>query len=249
MVIRISLGNVGSGKTANEVREMVLNKANRQIFSNIHTKGIKHCYDLNANMILKREVKGTTKKKDGTVQEVVDYTINQEFWQSIKDPCSVVLDEFHIFADPRNSMSKRSRLMMQWVALIRRVLGSNPSGEGELVIITQLPNRVDVILREMAHQIRYHVGHFDKQCQQCKYSWHETSEASEPQWNCPRCGSNTIKRTRFYIEIWHFTSMARFMDWRYLSHKTYHRHYLVRDIEQYFPLYNTLQWDNLFENF
>lgn len=244
-MIRISLGNVGSGKTASEVREMMLNASRRTTYTNVKTK-IKHGRLLEPSMIIKKEQVDTIKKKSGEVQPVFDYKLNVEYWKSIKEPINVVLDEAHSIMNSRRAMSKTNVIITDWLALIRRVLGQSESGYGELVFITQLPNRIDVIAREMAHQVRYHVCHFQKTCKKCGTTWRENSEMPESIWICPSCGDDRLRKHSHQIEVWHFSSMKEFEMWREFGQKNFYKHYLINDIEKYFPLYDTLQWDNLF---
>ena len=246
-MIRISIGNVGSGKTASEVREMALNKARRTYYSNINTKTIKNNVLIDPSMIVDKELVGEKKNKiTNVVEPVYKFKVNLEFWKGIKEPINVIIDEAHSILNSRRSMSKINILITDWLALIRRVLGQTESGEGDLVFITQLPRRIDSIARDMATQIRYHLCHYVKTCKKCGMSWHENSDFPERYWQCISCGSYEIKKHGHKIEIWHFTSMASYYDWSFMGMNTFYKHYLVEDIEDYFPLYNTLQWDNLF---
>lgn len=247
-MIRISLGNVGSGKTASEVREIFQNPAKRLIYTNIATKKISHARLINAEMIIKKEIVDNVTKKDGKKHAIYQYQLNKEFWQNIHEPISVVLDEAHAIINSRRSMSKVNIIVTDWIALLRRVLGSNDSGFGELVLITQLPHRIDIIAREMATQVRYHVCHYRKVCKNCHLSFWEHSEQPESRYCCPKCNGSLIKKDHV-IEIWRFRSMAHFEHWRNFNERTFYSHYIINDIERYFPLYNTLQWDNMFSEF
>jgi len=252
-MIRISLGNPGSGKTANEVRELFLNKTRRTTYTNIKMNKPKitpHVKLLNMDMILNKELVNTVKKK-GTGEErpIYDLKLNLNFWQNINEPINVVLDEAHTILNSRRSTSKVNIIMGDWLALIRRVLGSTESGMGELVFITQLHNRIDVIAREMALQVRFHICHFIKTCDSCKYSWRENSETAEPERVCPACNHHIIYKHSHQIQIWHFKGMEEYINWKMLGIKSYHACYMVTDIEKYFPLYNTLQWDNMFSEY
>lgn len=246
-MIRISLGNVGSGKTANEVREMFLNRKNRKTYSNI-TTDIPNNVQLNHSMIVKKDVVGEKKKKNGDIEQVTELKLNVDFWKGIKEPINVVLDEAHSVLNSRRSMSKLNIIVTEWLALIRRVLGQSESGYGELVFITQLPNRIDTIAREMATQVRYHICHYSLTCQTCWFRWKEHTEVPERSQTCLRCGTPNLKKHDHKIEIWHFNNMDSFTSWRYYNKKSYYRHYFVLDIEKYFPMYDTLQWDNMFSD-
>lgn len=244
-MIRISLGNVGSGKTANEVREMYLNKQNRKTYTNI-VVDLKHVVPIKHEMIAKKNVIGEKKKRDGTIEQVTELKLNMDYWKNIKEPINVVLDEAHSIVNSRRAMSKLNIIVTDWLALIRRVLGQTESGYGELVFITQLPNRIDIIAREMATQIRYHICHYTMKCLECDYSWGEHSELPERAYKCYSCGHQKLKKFNHQIEIWHFRGIADFNEWKYFFRKTYYKHYIVNDIEKYFPLYDTMQWDNMF---
>ncbi len=201
-------------------------------------------------MIVKNELVDTKKKRSGEVEPVYKKVLNVEYWQkAVKEykAINVTIDEAHTIYNARRSMSSQNVILSEWLALIRRVLGSTEAGHGELTFITQLSNRLDVIAREMATQVRYHVCHYYKTCKKCLARWQETSEMPEPIFVCPRCSSTKIIKHNHAIEVWHFSNMANFEAWKNYGIKgTFYKHYLINDIESYFPLYNTLQWDNLF---
>ena len=220
---------------------MYINRDGRKILSNIHTS-INYQTDITADMIVKKVINEKTGKED--------LALNMEYWQNLKEPVSVVLDEAHALVDSRSAMSKLNKLVTLWTSLLRKVIGQNPSGEGQLVMITQLPNAIDTRIRQLANQVRYHVCHFKKECldNNCGQLWSETSETAEPLWKCPRCNNLKVRKFNHVIEIWHFKNMPSFLDWKYMGMSTYHRHYLVNDIEDYFPLYSTLQIQDLFND-
>ena len=249
-MIKIILGNVGSGKTALAVREMFVNKLNRKTYSNIITKNLKNVVPITPKMIINEEI-ATYKKnrKTGKEEPVYKHTLNIKFWKGIKEPINVVLDEAHSIINARRSMSKINIIVTDWIALIRRVLGQSESGYGELVLISQLANRIDVIAREMCTNVVYVIMHYLKSCKNCGTTWKENSEMPEGFWNCPGCNSTSIKKHSHEVEVWHFPNMQLYKAWKDFGQKSFYKHYIVRDIEKYFPLYNTLQWDNLFSEF
>jgi len=246
-MIRISLGKVGSGKTACEVREMALCKTNRVYYSNIKTS-IKSNIVLQPEMIIKKELVGEKKKKSGDLEPVYDLKLNVDFWKGKHENASVILDEAHSIMNSRRSMHKANILITDWLALIRRVLGESESGAGELVLITQLPYRLDTIARDMANEIRYHVCHYQKKCLDCGTNWRENSEMPERLFECPNCHSINICKFNHQIEIRHFSNLNNYEQWNLFGKKSYFKWYIITDIENYFPLYNTLQWDNMFNN-
>lgn len=251
-MIKIILGNVGSGKTALAVRDMCMNRMQRKTYSNIQTK-LKNQIDISPEMIIKREIVDYKRnKKTGESTPVYKLTLNREYWENIHEPINVILDEVHSILNARRAMSKTNIIVSDWIALIRRVLGSSDSGYGELVLISQLYNRVDIIAREMATMIIYCICHYSKTCKKCGFSWNEHSEMPIDLYAeglCPRCRSWQIRKHSHRIEVLHFPNISAFMEWKENGLRTFYRHYIVNDIEKYFRYYNTLQWDNLFSNY
>lgn len=240
---------MGSGKTASIVREIYLNQNRRLTYSNIKTKKIKHNKLISGKMIISKTIKDYKKKKTGENEPVYELSLNVDYWKSIKEPINVVLDEAHTIVNARRSMSKVNQITTEWLALIRRVLGSSDSGYGELTLISQLPNRIDIIAREMATKIKWHLCHYVKVCKKCEFKWQENSDVPEPAWNCLKCRSHYIFKCNHIIEVWHFRDMNHFLAWKQFGERSYHSHYFINDIEKYFPLYNTLSWDNMFSEF
>ena len=243
-MIRIVLGNVGSGKTATMVRELIKNDSGRVTYSNIKTPHIKNNVEITREMLVKTEQIGM--RKNG--EPIIKYSFNADFWKdAIKKhgAINVVIDEAHTVLSSRTSMSKQNRIMTDFLALLRRILGSNDAGHGELTLITQLDRRLDVIAREMATQVRFNVCHFRKRCKSCGHSWTENNEVPEQQYLCTACGSAKIIKCDHVIEVWHFPNMTAYQAWREFGDKRYHRHYFVTDIEKYFKFYDTYQWESL----
>lgn len=239
-MITIYLGKVGSGKTASAVRDMYLNQNNRKTYSNIDTT-LKNQINLTADMIIKREPIKTVKHRNGEVEELYKEVLNKEFWEGIKEPINVILDECHTIMNSRRS--QKNIIITEWLSLIRRVLGSNDS---ELILISQLIFRIDVIAREMANLIKYHVCHYVKTCKDCGFNWRENSEMSEINSKCPSCHSMNLLKHQHYIEVWHFAGMDDFLAWNINHSSTFYRHYRINHIDDYFHLYSTYQWNNLF---
>ena len=90
-------------------------------------------------------------------------------------------------------MSKLNIIMTDFLALLRRVLGSSDN-KGELILITQLSRRLDIIAKEMATDVTYCVHHYLMSCNKCHFTWGETNETGDILQNCPRCGNIHIKR-------------------------------------------------------
>jgi RNA polymerase subunit RPABC4/transcription elongation factor Spt4 len=212
-------------------------------YSNIQTS-LRNNVVLNSSMICKKELLGS--KKSG--EAVYNLQLNTEFWKGIKEPINVILDEAHSIVNSRRAMSKVNIVVTDWISLIRRVLGEDSRGMGDLVLITQLPNRIDSICRDMANQVRYHNCHYVKSCNNCNSSWNEDTDMPELARFCPNCGSIDMRRSNFQIEVMVYPGMQSYTAHKIYGMATHYRHYFVRDIEKYFPLYNSLQWDNLFSD-
>lgn len=248
-MIRIVLGNVGSGKTASTVRWM-RDHTDRTIVTNIDVRGkaFSHVIKLKPEMIIRKEVKGY--KKDG--QEIIELKLNTKFWKELvtkHKSLNVVIDEAHIFFNPRRSMSKLNVIMNDFLALLRRVLGSTDSQGGQLILITQLSRRLDVIAKEMATQVQFCLHHYKMQCQKCHYSFTESNETSNKRENCPACNSTRLKRMQSIIEVYEFKNMDEYMRWIEYNEKRYYNRYFIKDIHTIFSHYNTLQWDDLVSDY
>jgi len=251
MSIILCLGNIGSGKTATLVRHMVKNPQRLKFYANItptKPKETPQIIPIDSSMIIHKELEKTIQKRDGTSEDKFKFTLNKDFWQNINEPISVVLDEIHTIMNARRGQSKVNVIMSDFLSLLRRVLGEDPLIQGDLFLITQLGRRSDVILREMAHQVRYHVCRYTRVCVNCYLSWNETSEDPEHLYVCPRCQGYKLQKINHKIEVWHFAGIKNFDMWKEWGQNTFHRHYIVKDIVDYFPYYNTTQWEGLFSD-
>jgi rRNA maturation endonuclease Nob1 len=238
-MIRISLGNVGSGKTANEIRELFFDRSNKITYTNIETS-LKNCKLLTPDMIV---TKVNEDKK-------INYEVNIDFWKKAKKPLNICIDEAHNLIDSRNSMSKLSRAILNWQSSIRRVLGEDDGNIGELIYITQILDSLDIRTRTLCTQFRYHICYYQKQCKKCFFLWSENSEMPEKKQSCPRCGEFTLRKFNHKILVYRFASIDKYNAWRLFGEKTYYARNLIQDIEKIsFPRYKTLQWDNLWKGY
>ena len=225
------------------VRDMVLNKSDRVTYSNIITKKIKHNRLLKPEMIFNKELESVSKAG----KETYKLSLNKEYWKDLRDTVpslNVVFDEAHILFNARNSMRKQNKIMGDFLAMIRRIVGQSEDGYGELVFITHLPRRIDVIAREMANVIYYHVCHYELHCKKCKYIHYENNEVPEKIKLCINCNSNVIKKNHT-IEVFKFNSVNNYEQWKTYGRSTYYDRVEILDIEKYFSYYDTLQWDDL----
>jgi hypothetical protein len=239
-MIQLFLGNIGSGKTAAAVRE-IANNPTTAAYTNIDID-VPHALRIKTEHIIQKEVIG--EKKDGT--PVYQLACNAEYWKNLRrdGPIDIWLDEAHTILNPRRSMSKVNVVMTDWLALLRRIIGSAESGSGKVVFITQLWRRVDTIAREMAHQIRYHRCTYKATCPQCGAIVWEDSDMPEHKNMCS-CGHIGMVKSDHVIEVWCFAGMDKYLQWDVFGTKTYYKHYAITDIAKYFPLYDTLQWNDL----
>lgn len=241
-MIKLILGNVGSGKTASVVRWMRESK-NQRIYTNIDVK-LGHVIKLKPEMVIKKEQKGM--KRDGT--PIYDMKLNEEYWKEERkkyNNISVVIDEAHTFFNPRRSMSKLNIIMTDFLALLRRIVGSTGEREGKLILITQLSRRLDVIGRDMATDVEFCVNHYQILCKGCGYCWSETNEVPNKPEKCPNCMSYKLKKQNDYIEVWGFRDHESYKLWSESGVRNYYSHYLIHDIKSVFGIYDTLQWDDL----
>lgn len=239
-MIRIHLGNIGSGKTLTLVREMYLNQDKLKYYTNVKTS-IKNNVLIDSSMII---TKSPSEKKGK-----FDYSLNTDYWKAQKKPLIVALDEAHSIVNSRRVMSKQNVLVSEWLALLRRVVNTS-TREGELILITQFLHKIDINCREMATQIRFHIAHYRACCEHCHFYWRENSEFPKDLKRdfCPFCGSITVKKD-LCIEVFHFSGTDDYWEFYFNKRKTYYSHYILRNVDSYFPMYDTLQWDNLFSQY
>lgn len=252
MSIKLYVGKQGSGKTASAVKEIMDAAHYMTTYSNIvPRRKVKNWYTLSKEMIISHKQVDTKRKKDGTTEPVFKDELNIGFWQdAVKkhtNGLSVVLDELHNIVGARTSMSKQNIIFNKWMSLIRRMLGSDPQIQGDLIIISQLTRQIDIIAREMAHQVRWHISTYVKTCLQCGFRWQEHSEIPEESRLCPRCSWYRLTKTNFIIYVYCFESVEQFELFRDFGQKTYFKRYRIMDIERYFGFYDTHQIENLFD--
>ena len=219
--------------------------------TNIDVKGkdFSHVMKLKGDMIVKKEF--VSYKRDGTPQYKL--SLNVEFWKNLvkeKGSVSICLDEAHILLNPRRSMSKVNVLMNDWLSMLRRVIGSQDgSGQQELILITQLSRRIDIVAKELASDINYVVSHYISRCSKCGHRWNESNETANKFYRCPKCNDWHIHKIKFFIEVYCFKNIDAFNMFYEGGVKTYYSRYMINNIESIFNNYNTLQWDDMMSEF
>lgn len=247
-MIRLILGNVGSGKTATMVRFMRDNP-HMNFLTNIDVKGknFRHVEKLKGSMIIKKEIKSV--KKNG--EEVFSYTLNTQFWRDYikeKGQINIIIDEAHVFFSARRSMSKINQITTDFLALLRRMLGST-NQQGSLILITQLSRRLDVIAKEMATDVVHNICHYSIICDKCGYMERTNNEVPDNMNECPYCKSRKLSRQGHTIEVKRFRNIDEFSYWFAGGVKTYYSRYIIKDIHTIFGNYDTLQFDDLLSEF
>ena len=239
-MIKLYFGNIGSGKTASCVREM-MQRTYMKTYSNILTNKLTNNIVIKRDMLIKKEFIKQVKEKN-----IYAESFNENYWKEVikKDKnVNVIIDEAHTIYNSRRAMSKQNIIFSDFLAMLRRIIGNDAMSN--LILVSQLSRRLDPIVKEMANNIKYFICHFRKTCNKCNYSWKENNEFSSPNYECPICNGHDITKHSHIIEIWEFKNNIMFETWFNTRQKTYFKHYLITDIEKYFPFYNTLQWDNL----
>ena len=196
-------------------------------------------------MLIKKTLVKT--KKNG--EEEFSLKFNADFWVEQKEKYegfNIVLDEFHTLMDSRRFMSKQSRVLNDFLSLIRKVC-NDPNNDSTLTIISQLVARIDVNARELCTEVRYHIGLYDKKCTKCGCYWTEHSDLPDFQKSrtCLNCGSYSIKKFNSRIIVHFFSNVREFEMWYYQRANTILQTIKLNGIEKYFPYYDTFQLTNL----
>jgi hypothetical protein len=247
-LIRLIFGNVGSGKTSSAVLYMKNNPMKTFITNiDVRGRGFDHVIKLTGSMIITKQI--LSHKKDGT--EVKKLTLNTEFWKNLvteKGEVNIVLDEAHVLLNPRRSMSKVNILMNDWISMLRRVIGSQ-DGMGELVLITQLSRRLDIVAKELATDVQFCINHYLSRCSMCKTEWWEHNEMANKFLKCPRCNDWRIKRIKSNIEVMCFKNVDHFAAYKENGIKSYYKRYMILNIESIYNNYISLQWEDMLSEF
>jgi hypothetical protein len=172
---------------------------------------VKHNILIEPHMIFKKELIRTLK----TGRNIYKWSLNSEYWQNavkIHGSINITIDEAHSLFNARMSSSKVNRIMSDFMALIRRILGSSDAGNGILTLITQLDRRIDVIAREQANQIMWCKCYYKKTCKRCNYTWDENNEMPEVLIYCPKCDApkKYLRKHSHIIEQWKFQNIQAF---------------------------------------
>ncbi len=234
-MIRIYLGNLGSGKTCNAVKEMIEDRSNRKTYTNIVPMS-KSCnwIKIRPEDIITLDINDKGKVK---------YSLNKDFWMKQPKPLNIVWDEIHLsMGNSRRSMSSPNIVLSQFIALARRFVGSDLKGYGHLIFIAQHPQSVDANIRRLTNEIRYHRMHWIMNCQDC-YSREFTNSDKEEIELCSVCRSPNLIRSNFICQVFKFRNWEKYIVWKYFTS------YAVHDLSDYFKYYDTEQMEDMWEDY
>lgn len=238
-MIKVFLGNLGSGKTICAVRELVLNESDRVTYTNIITKGVKGVSHIKPDHVIKKIMKD---KKP-------NFELNIDYWAKQKKPLNVLWDEVHLTANSRQSTSKINIILSRFIAMARRVTGFDKRGYGHLIFIAQKERTIDVNIKELANEIVYHIAHWVINCEDCGRKLWVTSQMQIFD-KCMFCGSWKIIKEQLQIEVLKFNDWEKYHLWTYSpKFKLYYDRYIIQDIEKYFKYYDTLQISDVWEDY
>lgn len=241
-MIRIFLGNLGSGKSAFAVREMARNVTDRTTYTNIVTKGLKNVVLIKPQDVIKKTFIDDKKKK-------FSLDLNIDYWMKKKKPLNVVWDEVHLTANSRQSSSKANMVLSRFIAMARRITGFDKRGYGTFTFIAQKERTIDVNVRELANEIIYLKSRWLTRCEECNLRMVVTSEM--PQYErCYRCGSWKVVKGDLIVEALHFNEWLKLYNWEQgIKGRWHFKREFITDIHKYFQCYNTLQFGNVWDDY
>jgi predicted Zn-ribbon and HTH transcriptional regulator len=175
-----------------------------------------------------------------------ELNLNIDYWKDAEKPLNIIFDEAQTIMNARRSFSAQSVKTMDFISLLRRVLGSVGSEYGDMTIISQLSRRIDVIVREQTNKVYYFTCLYKKRCHKCGFNWNENSDMPEQLSECPMCGHYKIEKYNHILDIRVFASCDEFDLWKHEGMVTFYKRFLCKDIENAFGKYDSLQWDSMF---
>lgn len=144
-MIKLIIGGTGSGKSVTLAKFAVHRK--NDIFVNF-ALATPNSIRLKHTDIIAEKVVGM--KKNG--QPIMQKSVNYPFWKErLGKGCDILLDEAHNIFSARMSMSKQNVLLGQWLAQIRKILGT--SEKHDIILASQRFSGLDVVGRDLCHHI------------------------------------------------------------------------------------------------
>jgi len=162
-MIKIIVGNIGTGKTVSMVREI---KRRQDIFRRAGELGLTDKpylaltnFNLKEGLLYKRIKLSDIVKKvpyasttpSGKEKITFKDEVNWEFWDELRKNYyfDIFLDELNSTVNARDAASKLNKVVSKWLFQIRKILGT---GEfTHIYIVTQDLDQIDINFRRMAH--------------------------------------------------------------------------------------------------
>lgn len=241
-MIRVFLGNLGSGKSACAVKEIIDSESNRKTYTNLNTNNVKNAVFIKPSDIIQIIPNPKDKKKEL-------FQLNIKYWKKQKKPLNVLWDEIHLTANSRKSTSKVNMVLSQFMAMARRITGFDKRGYGHFTFIAQKERTIDVNIRELCNEIIYHISYWRITCNDCGKFVYWTSEKQQLE-QCLNCGSWDIFKDDVYVLRLFFNKWENY--YRYTEGEQGRFHFkrqFVYDIEDYFQYYDTMQISNVWDSY
>lgn len=237
-MIRIFLGNLGSGKTASAVREILNDGSGKKTYSNVIIKGTDNYVNIKPQHVIKKHFDG---KK--TV-----FDLNTSYWEKQPKPLNILWDEVHLTANSRASMSRVNMVLSRFIAMARRITGFDERGYGHLTFVAQKDRTIDVNIRDLASEISYHKSMWVLRCKKCGFKLAVNSEMQQIE-RCVSCFSWDIVKENLSIIIYRFNSWEKFYRWQVTDEKLYFKKEIILDIHEYFKNYDTMQLSDIWDKY
>jgi len=230
-VIRIYLGNLGSGKSLHAVHDMMNDLSGRKTYTNLDTFKIPNAVHIKPEHVI-------SKIPDG---KKIMFDLNLDYWNRQEKPLNLLWDEIHLTANSRGSMSKINIVFSRFISMARRITGFDHRGYGSFTFIAQKERTMDINIKDMASEIVYHIGHWIMKCEDCGARIQCSSE-KPPYQRCIKCGSWNISKDHLLIEMNWFKNFDHYYAWCVgIKGKWMYKRQLITDPEKYFKHYDTVQ--------
>lgn len=223
-MIRLILGQPGSGKTVSAVKRVV--DAKELTYTNFRVRA-PGTIRIRLDMVIREEPNENPKLRPVRL-------VNWDHWRGAileHGGFHIFIDELHNIMHARLSMTKQNVLMSQWVAQIRKVTGENE--RFDFVCISQELERVDVAVRDLTHEIVH--------CQK-RVDGHVADTIAYE-----RGRKVTKKIPLTWVMQTYFTGLGcvrRYQDFRDLGHRTWSRRtvFLANHYFQYYDSYELIDF-------
>lgn len=240
-MIRVFLGNLGSGKSACAVKEIADDTSNLKTYTNLVLKGVRNTVFIKPSDIIE-VISQKGRKKD-------IYKLNIGYWEKQKKPLNVLWDEVHLTASSRRSSSKPNVILSQFMAMARRITGFDKRGYGFFTFIAQKERTIDVNIRELANEIVYHVSYWKITCEDCGRYIYWNSEKQHLR-KCLNCGSWKILKSDIHVLRIFFNDWEKYYNWvEHAPGRWHFKREWIFDIEHYFHNYDTMQISNIWDSY